>query len=350
MRQYIITKAEAGMRMDKWLMQKAPSLSKGGVQKALRNKTARVNGAHADAAVRLNEGDEVKLFLPDAVFEQVKKEDLFLKNFRVHLHILYEDENLLLADKKPGLMAHPDDRERVNTLLTHIQAYLYQKGEYDSTDKSAFVPALCNRIDRFTGGIVIAAKNEATLKVINAKISAREIQKFYLCAVHGAPVPQDGVYKNYIFKPQGQRSVQVLERPVPGAQEAVTGYRTLAARRGLSLIECELFTGRTHQIRAQFAHAGHPLLGDSQYGDARQDEALSAIVQQAMSEKRHTGADERALSSRSSYHSGYQALYAYRVDFSFTSDAGHLNYLRGKSMRVGRVAFADTLFPGFRLQ
>lgn len=349
MRQYTIGPADAGKRMDKWLAETAPSLSKGGVQKALRNKTARVNGVHADAAVRLQEGDEVKLFLPDGVFAPVEREDLFLKNFRVHLHVLYEDENLLLADKKPGLMAHPDDCERVNTLLTHIQAYLYQKGEYNSLDKSAFAPALCNRIDRFTGGIVIASKNEATLKTVNSLIAAHEIQKFYLCAAHGAFVPPEGLLKNFLLKPQGQRSMQVLERPVPGAQEAITGYKTLATYHGLSLVECELFTGRTHQIRAQMAHAGHPLLGDSQYGDRVLDSAVSETVLQAMAQRPRPYGDDRAPSGRSSYHSGYQALYAYRVDFGFSGDAGHLNYLRGRSFRVGRVAFADTLFPGFRL-
>jgi len=350
MRLFTINKADSGKRLDKWLMETAPGLGKGGAQKALRNKTARVNGKHGEAATRLNEGDEVKLFLPDDVFEPVEKEDSFLKNFRVHLHILYVDENILLADKKPGLMSHPDDRERVNTLLTHIHAYLYQKGEYDSTKKGVFAPALCNRIDRFTGGIVIAAKNEATLKMINAKIAAREIQKFYLCAVHGAMDPQDGILKNFILKPQGQRSVQVMQRPVPGAQEAQTGYKTLAAYHGLSLVECELFTGRTHQIRAQMADAGHPLLGDSQYGNKDLDSAASAAVRQALVPRARTAYDdERGLSTRTSYNAGYQALYAYRVDFGFLSDAGHLNYLRGRSFRVGRVAFADTLFPGFRL-
>lgn len=350
MRLFTINKADSGKRLDKWLMDTAPGLGKGGAQKALRNKTARVNGKHGEASTRLSEGDEVKLFLPDDVFEPVEKEDMFLKNFRVHLHILYEDENILLADKKPGLMSHPDDRERVNTLLTHIQAYLYQKGEYDSMKKGAFAPALCNRIDRFTGGIVIAAKNEETLKMINAKIAAREIQKFYLCAVHGALNPQEGILKSFLFKPQGQRSVQVLKRPVPGAQEAETGYKTLSAYHGLSLVECELFTGRTHQIRAQMADAGHPLLGDSQYGDKELDSSVSDAVRQGLMGRARTAHDdERGLSTRSNYAAGYQALYAYRVDFGFMTDAGHLNYLRGRSFRVGRVAFADTLFPGFHI-
>lgn len=322
MRQYVIEPSDAGKRLDKWMMDIVPGFRHDGVQKALRKKTVRVNGVHADGSVRLKTGDEVKLFLPDELFKPAVEEDLFLKNFHVHLHILYEDENLILADKKPGLMVHPDDRERVNTLLTHIQAYLYQKGEYDSRKKDSFVPALCNRIDRFTGGIVIAAKNEPTLKVINAKIAAREVRKFYLCAVHGTLVPAEGIMKNYIYKPDGQRSVRVLDRPALGALESVTGYRTLAVRNGLSLVECELLTGRTHQIRAQMANAGHPLLGDSQYGD-------------------------QALDTR--FDRGYQALYAYRVDFDFSSDAGHLNYLRGRSFRVRIVAFASELFPGFTL-
>ncbi len=323
MRQYTIGPGDAGKRLDKWLLETASGLSKGGLQKALRNKTVRVGGVHVtDGAVRLREGDEVRLFLPDELFAEEKREDAFLANFRVHLHILYEDENILLADKKPGLMAHPDDRERVNTLLTHIQAYLYQKGEYDSRRRDSFAPALCNRIDRFTGGIVIAAKNEEALKTVNAKIAAREVKKFYLCAVHGTLTPPEGTLRGYILKTPGQRRVRVLHEMAPGAQEALTGYRTLAQQDGLSLVECELFTGRTHQIRAQMADAGHPLLGDTQYGSS-------------------------VLDSR--FERGYQALYAYRVDFDFQGGAGRLGYLAGRSFRVGRVPFADTLFAGFHL-
>lgn len=322
MRSYTIQAADDGKRMDRWLGETAPGLGKGGVQKALRNKTARVNGKHVDAAYRLAQDDVVQLYLPDDVFTAQRKEDRFLRDFRVHLHILYEDKNLLLADKKPGLMAHPDDRERVNTLLTHIQAYLYQKGEYAAAEKGAFAPALCNRIDRFTGGLVIAAKNEETLKVMNRLIADRMVRKFYLSAIHGELRPREGVLHSYIRKPEGRRSVEVVHIPCTGAQEAETRYRTLSTHNGLSLVECELYTGRTHQIRAQMADAGHPLLGDQQYGRQELD---------------------------APYSYSYQALYAYRIDFAFTGDTGHLHYLDGKSFRVGRVAFADRLFPGFHL-
>lgn len=322
MREYTIGSEDAGKRLDKWMLANVPKLSPGLAQKSIRLKKVRLNGVHPEAGARLNEGDTVRLFLSDELFEEQKREDPFLTGFRTHLHILYEDENLLLADKKPGVMCHPDDTERINTLLTHVQAYLYQKGEYDSKEKGAFAPALCNRIDRFTGGIVIAAKNEESLKIMNRMIADRQVRKFYLCALHGALNPGEGVLRGYIRKPEGSRSVQVLRTEAPGAQEALTGYRTLAANRGLTLVECELFTGRTHQIRAQMADAGHPLLGDTQYGSARLD---------------------------AGFERGYQALYAYRVDFSFEGDAGRLAYLRGKSFRVGRVAFADESFPGFRL-
>ena len=321
MREYTVERKDHGKRLDRWLQAAAPSLTRAGMQKAFRSKTVRLNGEHAAGDARVSEGDTIRLYLPDDVFEQpqVSKEERFLRDFRVHLHILYEDENILLADKKPGLMSHPDDTEQINTLVTHIRAYLFQKGEYDPKMLDAFSPALCNRIDRFTGGIVIAAKNETALKEMNARIASREVNKYYLCAVYGALVPQEGMLRGYIYKPEGSRSVRVLEKPVTGAQEALTRYRTLAGHMGLTLVECELMTGRTHQIRAQMAQAGHPLLGDTQYG-SRQDDR---------------------------FEQGYQALYAYKVEFDFEDGEGPLGYLSGKSFSVGRVAFADRLFPGF---
>ena len=249
-----------------------------------------------------------------------KAVDPFLSKIHPHLSIVYEDENLLLADKRPGLTAHPDEHEKVNTLLTHARAYLYQKGEYDSMDPAAFAPVLCNRIDRFTGGIVMIAKSEVSMHVLNQKIRSREIEKRYLCIVHGRVDPPEGLLDSYILKPKAQKRVTVLDREAPGAQRAQTRYRTLAAKGGLSLLECELLTGRTHQIRAQFAHIGHPLLGDGQYGDPRRDER---------------------------YHRHFQALYAYRLDFRFTTDAGVLEPLNGRSWQVADVPFVHEYFPDF---
>ena len=225
---------------------------------------------------------------------------------------VYEDENILLADKQPGLICHPDENEKVNTLLTHVRAYLYQKGFRGA---NGFQPALVNRIDRFTGGLVICAKTEEAMHILNAKIRSHELTKLYLAAVHGAMRPADGTLDSYILKDAVRSRVSVLHKEAPGAQRAVTHYRTLARENGLSLVECELVTGRTHQIRAQFADAGHPLLGDRQYG-AAQDARVNG-----------------------------QALYAYGLRFAFETDADVLNDLNGRSFHVKRVPFCRRAVP-----
>ena len=235
---------------------------------------------------------------------------------------VYEDENLLLVDKQPGIVVHPDETERVNTLITHIQAYLYQKKEWSPYQEHAFAPALCNRIDRNTGGIVIAAKNAEALRILNDKIRDREIDKAYLCVVCGRPKPAEGRLEGYLFKDAVKNQVYVTKKPQPGAKTAVTEYRTLCSARGLSLVECRLLTGRTHQIRAQMAAAGCPLLGDGKYGRERINRTYG-----------ETG----------------QMLYSYKLTFTLPTDAGILEYLRGKTFQVQQVAFAEKYFPGFQI-
>ena len=224
----------------------------------------------------------------------------------------------MLLDKRPGLLCHADEHEKVNTLITHIQAYLYQKKEWNPRDEHAFAPALCNRIDRNTGGIVMAAKNAETLRVLNQKIRDREIAKYYLAVIHGRMSPPQGKLEGFLLKDEDKAQVKVYSRPVPGGKSAATLYKTLRTAGGLSLVECELLTGRTHQIRAQFAAAGHPLLGDGKYGRER---------------------DNRR------YGRSFQALYSYKLEFTFPTDAGVLEYLRGRVFTVEKVDFAEEYFP-----
>ena len=225
----------------------------------------------------------------------------------------------MLVDKRPGLVVHPDENERVNTLLTHIQAYLYQKKEWSPYWENSFAPALCNRIDRNTGGIVIAAKTAEGLRVMNQKIKDRELTKLYLCVVQGKMSPSEGRLEGYIFKDEVKKQVYVRKKPEPGAKIAITDYRTLAVKDGLSLMECDLITGRTHQIRAQFAAAGHPLLGDGKYGSERENRKYG----------RHG-----------------QALYSYKLTFRFTTDAGPLESLNGRTFQVEDVEFVEKFVPG----
>ena len=317
MREYTIDSNSAGKRLDRWLSNELPALPLGLMQKFIRLKRIKINGKAAPRDARLNAGDRLQLYISDEFFEKPKTVDPFLSRIHPKLDVLYEDENLLLVDKRPGLMCHPDAREKVNTLIAHAQAYLDPKGEWDSADPKQFAPALCNRIDRFTGGIVIIAKTEAAMRVVNQKIRDREIEKRYLCIIHGRIAPPAGTLTGYIAKPDGAKKVTVLNKPAPGAQKAQTKYATLETVRGLSLMECELLTGRTHQIRAQFAHAGHPLLGDNQYGSAKQNERFGR---------------------------SYQALYAYKLTFRFKSDAGVLNSLNGRSWQVKQVPFVGEYF------
>ncbi len=314
MKQFTIGPNDAGQRLDRWLAKALPLLPPALAQKYIRLKRVKVNGRGSKRDARLERGDVLQLYINDEFFDAPTPENAFLRVETPRLDILYEDEHLMLLNKRPGMVVHPDDKERVNTLITHVQAYLYQKKEWSPRWENAFAPALCNRIDRNTGGIVIAAKTAEALRVMNQKIRDRELQKLYLCVIHGAMEPRQGQLKGYILKDEGRAQVRVLDRPVPGGRTAVTLYRTLETRNGLSLLECDLITGRTHQIRAQFAAAGHPLLGDGKYGRER---------------------DQRR----------FQALYSYRLKFQFTTDAGPLEPLNGREWTVEDVDFVQEYFP-----
>lgn len=267
MKEFTIGKNDAGQRLDRWLAKTLPLLPAPLAQKYIRLKRVKVNGKGSKRDVRLAVGDLLQLYINDEFFDRPTPENAFLSLYQPKLNILYEDEHILLVDKRPGLVVHPDESERVNTLLTHIQAYLYQKKEWSPYWENSFAPALCNRIDRNTGGIVIAAKTAEGLRVMNQKIKDRELEKRYLCVIHGTMPQREGKLEGYLWKDEVKKQVYVRSKPVPGAKTAVTLYRTLAVRNGLSLVECELVTGRTHQIRAHMASIGCPILGDSKYGN-----------------------------------------------------------------------------------
>ena len=317
MREFTIGKNDAGQRLDRWLGKTLPLLPAPLAQKYIRLKRVKVNGKGSARDVRLQVGDLLQLYINDEFFDQPREDNAFLAVFKPKLDIVYEDENLMLLNKRPGLLCHADEHEKVNTLITHIQAYLYQKKEWNPRDEHSFTPALCNRIDRNTGGIVMAAKNAETLRILNQKIRDREIAKFYLAIIHGRMAPPQGKLEGFLLKDESKAQVKVFHKPVPGGKSAATLYKTLKVNRGLSLVECELLTGRTHQIRAQFAAAGHPLLGDGKYGRER---------------------DNRQ------YGRSFQALYSYKLEFTFPTDAGLLEYLRGKMFTVENVDFVEEYF------
>ena len=151
MKEFIVGTNDAGQRLDRWLAKTLPLLPAPLAQKYIRLKRVKLNGRGAKRDVRLVQGDLLQLYINDEFFQTPTPENAFLSLYQPKLTILYEDEHILLVDKRPGLVVHPDETERVNTLITHIQAYLYQKKEWSPYQEGAFAPALCNRIDRNTG-------------------------------------------------------------------------------------------------------------------------------------------------------------------------------------------------------
>lgn len=314
MKEIVVNRNDAGQRLDKFLTKLMPNLPQNMLYKGLRKDCVKVNGKHIkDGAFKINEGDILKLYFKDEFFEAPNPDTAFMQ-INPRLDIVYEDENIILVNKIQGMCVHADDSGSTDTLIEHIKAYLWKKGEFLPEQENTFVPSLCNRIDRNTGGIVIAAKNAEALRILNQKIKDRELQKKYLCLVFGHLEKKSGVLKGYLCKDEQKKQVYVYNSPRKGAKSYSTRYKVIKEFPDYSMVEAELETGRTHQIRAGFAAIGHPLLGDGKYGT-------------------------NEINKRFRYNG--QALYSYKLKFVFNSAGGILEYLNGQEFEVENVTFAE---------
>ena len=316
MKSFIINKNDAGQRLDKFIAKSVPLLPQTLLYKYVRIKRIKVNGKRGEISTRLNVGDVVDMYINDEFFEKSPEKYDFLKASK-NIDIVYEDDNIILCDKKAGLLCHPDDHEYVDTLINRIKRYLYEKGEYNPAKESSFTPALVNRIDRNTGGIVITAKNAESLRILNQKMKDRELHKYYLCIVHGVLEQKSDTLSGYLVKDESKNKVTVSKRKSEESKEILTKYNVIDTDGNLSLVEVELLTGRTHQIRAHFASIGHPLLGDGKYGTNAQNKKY-----------------------------GYkkQFLYSYKLVFDFTTEAGILEYLNHREFEVENVWFKNEFY------
>ena len=313
MRQIEISKNDSGQRLDKFLTKRFKNMPQSLMYKYIRTKYIKLNGKKCEISSRLSEGDILTLYIKDEFFEEQPDEYDFLKA-PVKLDIIYEDENIMLLNKKPGLIVHPDETYHFDSLIARVQHYLYEKGEYEPKKENSFAPALVNRIDRNTGGIVIAAKNAETLRIMNQKVKDRELNKYYLCIAVGIFERKSDLLTGYLEKNEKQNRVYISKKPTENAKTIKTKYKVLAEKNNFSLVEVDLLTGRTHQIRAHLASIGHPLLGDGKYG-------------------------KNEINRKMGYK--WQALYSYKLSFKFTTDGGILEYLNGKTFTAPEVWFTD---------
>ncbi len=318
MKSFTIEKNDADQRLDKFLTKSCPKLPKALMYKYIRIKRIKVNGKRAEISTRLKLGDTVDMYINDEFFE--KKETVYdFMSASKSISIVYEDKNIILLNKKVGLLSHPDETEYVDTLITRVKRYLFEKGEWHPEEETSFTPALVNRIDRNTSGIVICAKTAEALRVLNQKMKDRELHKIYLCIVHGKMNKEKELLEGYLVKDEKKNKVFVSKKPKESAKLIRTEYKVLGYRDGLSLLEVNLLTGRTHQIRAHLASVGHPLVGDGKYGT-------------------------NELNKKTGYKK--QCLCSHKLIFDFTTDAGGLEYLNKKEFTIEDVWFKEEFLKG----
>lgn len=301
MKEFKITEKDSNIRLDKFMVKVMPSAKSSEIYKSLRKKKVRVNGKHQDGAYRLTNGDIVQMYISDEFFE-TEKTDYAWKTASPTIKVVYEDTNIIVADKPSGMPSQDIDGN-TDSLESRIRAYLYKKGEIDFDASPVFIPSLCHRIDRNTSGLVIAAKNSAALRLMNQKIKNKEIRKFYLCETESVPNSLTGVIKGWLLKDEKNRKMLFYNHKVNNSTYCETVYTTVRQTSPV-LIEAELLTGRTHQIRACLSHIGCPLIGDIKYG-AKPDGKKN-----------------------------FQHLISHRLIFDFKSDSGILNYLKGKTISL----------------
>ena len=320
MKEIIIAENDANQRVDKFLTKTFKCLPVSLMYKAFRKKDIKLNKKRCRPEYKLQNGDVLNIYIKDEFLQPAKNQYDFMKA-PVKLDIIYEDQNIMLVNKKPGLLCHPDENYHFDSLIARVQHYLFDKNEFDPKNENSFSPSLVNRIDRNTGGIVIVAKNANSLRILNSKLKNREIQKFYICIVNGKLKKKQDTLVDYLEKNESKNKVFISKNPTKNSKIIKTKYEVISENKNFSLLNIELLTGRTHQIRAHMAFIGHPLLGDSKYG-------INKINRET--------------------HYKYRALYSYKLQFNFSTPSDQLEYLNGKTFKAPKVWFVDDFYNNLK--
>ncbi|WP_244833145.1 RluA family pseudouridine synthase [Clostridium sp. BJN0001] len=301
---------EAGQRLDKFLRKYLKDVPLSAIFKALRKKDIRVNGSKKNEKYFLEEGDIVEIRYIKTNSQNIKKD---FEQVEVNgLKIIYEDENIIIVEKWPEILVHSDGNEEEPSLTDYVLSYLYKKGFYDPQKETTFVPSPCNRLDRNTSGIVMFGKTYEGLKEINAAIREDKIKKYYYTLCKGRI--SDGVYNAYIVKNHDTNISKIYKESVEDSKKITMKVKTIQSNGAYSLLEINLITGRSHQIRAHLSYLGNPVAGDSKYGDK---EINSVLLNK--------------------YGLNYQFLYAYKLNFRAMS--GKLEYLQNKTITAALPPF-----------
>ncbi len=288
MREFIIQENDANQRVDKFLQKTIPALPKSLMYKAIRNKKIKVNRKRCEISQRLEVGDHVLCFLAEDLFET--KIDMNFLKVPSMIQCIYEDEDIILIQKPSGLLTHKDKESVQDNLQDRFLHYLYNKEEYNPNEKQSFTPSLCHRLDRNTEGIVITAKNAEALRRMNEHIKKREVDKRYVCIVEG----KLNKIKDHIVlwhsKDENSNKVTLYKNKRENCKKIETSYKVLHQGKQYALVEVQLHTGKSHQIRSFMSYLGHPLYGDVKYG------------------------------AKKNNRNDYQALCAYKVTFDFDDE------------------------------
>jgi RluA family pseudouridine synthase len=267
-----VTPSESGKRLHRYLRTLMPNIPLGQIYKMIDQGRVRVNGKRKNQNYELSSGDELVLHIEDAAYEEASAGQKKLKfiGISADIDVVFEDNELLVVNKPAGMLTHPDQAQQKDTLIGRVHAYLYRKGQLDS---ALFQPATANRLDRNTSGLVLVGKTAGMLHQLNQWIQKRELEKFYVTLVEGRLAGEGLIEGSLIRDEKSNRTLVVKDRgPAhdeeerPGEKEAKTRYRVLQTGDTHSLVEVELISGRTHQIRTHFQSIGHSLLGDIKYG------------------------------------------------------------------------------------
>ena len=315
---YNISAIDDNQRLSRYLKKVVPLLYPSMMYRYLRLKRIKVNGKKATADTHLKQGDEVRLYIPDDFFSERIPNMSFLEASD-ELKIVYEDTHIAVINKAEGVLSHTGKQQDNDTLINRFLKYLYEKKEYDPYIESSFTPALCNRLDFGTAGLVIAAKNLAALSEINLMIKNRLIKKKYLAVVTSKP-PADGVYTAFHRRNDENNTVLLSDTKTSDAKKISTAIWKIYEENGLFLVQVELITGRKHQIRAHLKHLGCPILGDAVYGETEINRK---------------------------YMLSHQALVAYAISFELSGheeDYPTLSFLNNLSVKSDDIEFILQFF------